>query len=225
MDIQAELFALADPAYKNFHAKLIPTIPPERIIGVRTPALRNFAKAISNTPEAGAFLSQLPHTYYDENNLHAFLIADIPDFPICINQVERFLPQVDNWATCDSLRPKCFERNKADLLPRIPHWLTSPHAFTVRFGMEMLMVHFLEENFDPLYPRLVVEATTDDYYVKMMAAWYFATALAFHWEDILPWMDKGMLPPWFRGKAIQKAIESYRITPEQKIILKEIRRS
>ena len=225
MDIQAELFALADPAYKSFHAKLIPTIPPERIIGVRTPALRKFAKAIAKTPEAGAFLSQLPHIYYDENNLHAFLIADIPDFPICINQVERFLPQVDNWATCDSLRPKCFERNKADLLPRIPHWLTSPHAFTVRFGMEMLMLHFLEKDFDPLYPRWVAEATTDDYYVKMMAAWYFATALAFHWEDILPWMDEGMLPPWVRGKAIQKAMESYRITPEQKIILREIRRS
>lgn len=225
MDIQAELFALADPAYKSFHAKLIPTISPERIIGVRTPVLRQFAGSLAPTSEADSFLSSLPHFYYDENNLHVLLIAAIPNFQVCIHFVEDFLPQVDNWATCDMLRPKCFGKSKPLLLPHISGWLASPHPFTVRFGMEMLMVHFLGTDFDPIYPRWVAEATTDDYYVKMMAAWYFATALASNWMEVIPWFSKRRLSPWVHSKAIQKALESYRITPEQKIILREIRRS
>lgn len=216
MDIKARLFELQDPGYKAFHARLIPTVEPSTIIGVRVPVLRAFAKTLGR--EADAFLAELPHRYYEENNLHAFLIAETADFERCLEQVEAFLPYIDNWATCDGLRPKCFRKERGRLLPAIRRWLQSEHPYTVRFAIEMLMVHYLDEAFEPEYLRLVAAVRSEHYYVKMMVAWYFATALAKQWEQTLPYLAE--LSDWERRKTIQKAVESDRITEEQKDYLK-----
>ena len=216
MDIRAQLFELQDQGYKAFHARLMPTVEPSTIIGVRVPVLRAFAKTLGR--EADAFLAELPHRYYEENNLHAFLIAETNDFERCLEQVERFLPYIDNWATCDGLRPKCFRKERERLLPAIRRWLQAEHPYTVRFAIEMLMVHYLDEAFDREYLRLVAAVRSEHYYVKMMVAWYFATALAKQWEQTLPYLAE--LPEWERRKTIQKAAESDRITGEQKDYLK-----
>lgn len=225
MNIQEKLFSLQDSEYKSFHGKLIPTVEPEKIIGIRIPVLRSFAKEIKDTDEAKRFLRQLPHNYYEENNLHAFLIEGILDFDRCIAEIERFLPFVDNWATCDSMRPKCFKKNKEKLLPYIENWLQSHEAYTVRFGIECLMCYFLDESFKVKYLESVSQIYSEEYYVNMMIAWYFATALAKQWDSTVVFLEDGRLPIWVHNKTIQKAVESFRITDEQKVYLKALKRA
>ena len=218
--IENELFSLQDIPYKEFQSTLIPTLPKDQIIGVRVPQLRAFAKKLCGRKDFDAFLRSLPHTYYEENMLHAFCIADITDFNACICETERFLPYIDNWATCDSFRPRCFARHKQELLPHIRRWIHSPHPYTVRFAMEMLMVHYLEESFSEEYPAMVAAVRSNEHYVNMMAAWYFATALAAQKEHILPYFAEKRLSPDVLPKAIRKALESYRIDAATKDLLR-----
>ena len=219
-NIQKSLFELQDEKYRDFHARLMPNIEKDRIIGVRVPVLRAFAKKIK--PQAEDFLKKLPHEYYEENNLHAYLIAEIADFDSCIAELNRFLPFVDNWATCDGMKPKCFKKNKEKLLPEIEKWLKSKHEYTVRFGISMLMTHFLDEDFDEKYLDAVSQIRSDKYYINMMIAWYFATALAKKWDAAVKYLEEGRLSEWVHNKAIQKAQESYRITEKQKAYLKNL---
>ena len=220
MDIQKELLSLGEQKYKDFQSALMPTVDPDTIIGIRTPILRRYAKTLKDT----TFLEALPHRYYEENNLHSFLIAGIADYDECIAHVERFLPFVDNWATCDSLRPACFKKHRQKLILKVKEWLGSNHTYTVRFGIEMLMVYYLDDEFDDTYPKMVADIKSDEYYVNMMIAWYFATALAKKWESIIGYIEKCALPLWVHNKTIQKAIESYRITNEQKDYLRKLKR-
>ena len=224
--LRTELFSLQDAEYKVFHSKLMPTIDPDTIIGVRTPALRALARKIQTVPgiDLDVFKANLPHKYYEENNLHAFLIEQCKDYDTCIWELDRFLPYVDNWATCDMMRPKCFKKHTGELRSKIEQWIGSAHTYTVRFGIEMLMVYFLDENFDPKYLTRVAGVQSDEYYINMMIAWFFATALAKQWESTLPYLTEERLPLWVHNKTIQKAIESYRISPEQKKLLRGLRR-
>ena len=222
--IKSKLFELQDLEYKAFHSRLMPTISPETIIGVRTPALRKFAKEIAKYDVAEGFIADLPHAFYEENNLHGFLVEGIKDFDQCLAEVDRFLPYVDNWATCDMMRPKVFKKNPEALLVKIDEWMTSGRTYTVRYGIGMLMTYFLEEHFDVIYVDKVAAVESDEYYVKMMVAWYFATALAKQWDAVIPFIEEGRLEVWTHNKAIQKAIESYRITPEQKVYLRGMKR-
>ncbi len=223
MSITDELFKMQDVSYKSFNSKLIPTINPNTVIGVRTPALRAFAKKLYREGGGAEFMASLPHNYYEENNLHAFLIEQIKDYNACIAQVNRFLPYVDNWATCDGMRPKCFKTHKQELLREINHWLKSNHTYTVRFAIGMLMVHFLDDDFSPLYLDTVAQIKSNEYYVNMMIAWYFATALAKQYNLALAYIECKKLTPWVHNKTIQKAIESFRITAEQKEYLKTLK--
>ena len=218
-----KLFSMQDLKYKEFHSKLMPTVDSDLVIGVRTPELRNFAKEFSKTELAGEFLQTLPHKYYEENYLHVFMISSMKDFDKTVEELNTFLPYVDNWATCDMMRPVAFKKYRKELLCEIERWMKSDKVYTVRFAIEMLMVHFLEEDFDVSYPQKVSEIKSDEYYIKMMVAWYFATALAFQYEKILPFIENKTLDPWTHNKAIQKAVESYRIIPEQKEYLKKLK--
>ena len=211
-----------DADYGNFMARLIPTVSPETILGVRTPQLRRIAREIE---DGEVFLEKLPHTYFEENQIHAFLLEGKGDFDEVISYVNHFLPWVDNWATCDQLRPGVFSRYRAKLLPYIHQWLASEHPYTVRFGIEMLMVHFLGAEFDPAYPELVASVHSEEYYVKMMIAWYFASGLSEQFDTFYPYLEQRRLEPWTHRKAIQKAVESNRISPEQKMLLKQLRRT
>lgn len=222
-EIKDALFALQDTAYRDFQAKLIPGMENGSMIGVRTPKLRKLAKQMAKRDEIGEFLEILPHTYFDENQLHAFIISERKDFERCVEEVNRFLPFVDNWATCDQMSPKVFKKHRQELLPYIRTWIASDKTYTVRFGIGMLMEHFLDEDFDPAYPEIVSEVRSEEYYVNMMIAWYFATALAKQYEAVLPYIERNRLEPWTHNKAIQKAVESYRITPEQKGYLKGLK--
>ena len=217
-----ELFDLSDAEYREFSAKLIPTVPAETVIGVRTPALRSFAKEIAGTKKAQEFLGSLPHKWFDENQLHAFLISGIKDYERCISEVNSFLPFVDNWATCDQLVPKVFKKHTKELLSEIKKWLKGS-TYEVRFGIKMLMTFFLDEKFNVSYAELVSKIRSDEYYINMMIAWYFATALAKQYEAVLPFITEKKLAPWTHNKAIQKAIESYRITNEQKEFLRTLK--
>ena len=221
--VRDRLFAMQDLKYKDFHSRLMPTVDSDLVIGVRTPELRKFAKEFAKTDMAEVFLNALPHKYYEENNLHAFLICEIKDFDRLITRLNEFLPFVDNWATCDMMRPKIFSKNKEKLLPEIEKWMSSEQPYTVRFGIEMLMIHFLGDSFDSAFPQKVAEIRSDMYYVRMMQAWYFATALAHQYEQILPFIENNVLDEWTHNKAIQKAVESYRVTAEQKEYLKGLR--
>ena len=223
-EILDRLLAMADAPYADFQRKLIPNVAPETMIGVRTPALRALAKELIRGGEEGEFLSLLPHEYFDENQLHAFLLSEIRDFDACIREVERFLPCVDNWATCDQLSPRCFGKNKRALLEHMEGWLSSDYPYTVRFGMGMLMAHFLDKDFEPRFLDMVVRAHQEEYYVAMMVAWYFATALSKQYDAALPVLQRGDLPTWIHNKAIQKAIESRRITEEQKAYLRHLKK-
>ena len=223
-EIAARLFEMQDEAYGAVQVKLIPTAPKDSFIGVRTPALRAFAKELYKSGEGEAFLQRLPHRYFDENQLHAFLISEEKDFDICVKQVETFLPYIDNWATCDQLSPKVFKKHRQELLPYIKKWIAASHSYTIRFGIGMLMQHDLDDAFDPAYPALVADIQSEDYYVNMMIAWYFATALAKQYDAVLPYLEEKRLSPWVHSKAIQKALESYRISPEHKENLKQLRR-
>ena len=220
MDIQKTLFSMQDTKYRDFNAKLMPNIDKNTIIGVRVPQVRALAKKIKN--DAGGFLENLPHKYYEENNLHAFLIAEIADFDECIKKLNDFLPYVDNWAICDSMKPKCFKKNKEKLLSEIEKWLKSEHEYTVRFAIGMLMTHFLDEDFNEKYLAEVSEIRSDKYYINMMIAWYFQAALAKQWEKAVKYLEKDSLSPWVRKKTVQKAKESYRITEKQKEYLKNL---
>ena len=214
------LFSLQDEDYRKMQIRLIPNIPPESIIGVRTPELRRLAKELE---DGELFLEKLPHRYFEENQVHDFLLEREKNYETAVSRVEAFLPYVDNWATCDQLNPKIFQKHREELLPHIRRWMASDHPYTIRFGMEMLMRNYLDENFDPAYPELVASVHHEDYYVKMMVAWYFATALAKQYDAVLPYISEYRLEKWAHNKAIQKAVESYRITPQQKEILKKYR--
>lgn len=222
-EIQKELFALQDTAYRDFQAKLIPNLENGTMIGVRTPALRKMAKQMAKREEIGAFLEALPHTYFDENQLHAFIIAERKDFAQCMEELTRFLPFVDNWATCDQLSPKIFNKYRQELLPYIKEWMTSDQTYVVRFAVGMLMEHFLDADFDLAYPEMVSKIRSEEYYINMMVAWYFATALAKQYEAVLPYMEEMRLDPWTHNKAIQKSIESNRITAQQKAYLRGLK--
>ena len=222
-EIQQEIFLLQDKKYRDFQAKLIPTVDPETVIGIRTPALRSYAKELIKKGEEAEFLKELPHRYFDENQLHAFILSAIKDYDRCMAEVERFLPFIDNWATCDQLSPKVFKKNRPQLLTHIREWLSSDKTYTVRFAIGMLMEHFLNEDFDPKYPEMVAAVKSDEYYINMMIAWYFATALAKQYEVVLPYFEEQRLEPWTHNKAIQKAVESRRITDEQKQYLKSLK--
>ena len=218
-EIRKKLFAMQDLKYKAFHSKLIPDIDPDLVIGVRTPELRSFAKALTED-EAKIFMSALPHRYYEENNLHAFLIERIKDFDECIAALSEFLPFVDNWATCDMMRPKILKSNLPQLFEQIKLWINSTDTYTVRFGLEMLMCYYLDEEFKPEYLELAANVKSEEYYVKMMVAWFFATALAKQYDTALPYIENNRLDKWVHNKTIQKSVESYRITKEQKDYLK-----
>lgn len=222
-EIRKKLFALRDEKYRDFQSKLIPNIAPDTVIGVRTPALRTYAKEISARENVAEFLADVPHRYFDENQLHAFCICRLNDFDRCMEEVERFLPFVDNWATCDQLSPKVFKKNRSALLLHIQKWLASGKTYTVRFAIGMLMAHFLDEDFDRSYLQTVSQIRSDEYYVNMMIAWYFATALAKQYDAALAFIENRALSPWTHNKAIQKSVESYRITAEQKAYLKSLK--
>ena len=218
-EIQKKLFEMQDTAYRDFHSRLMPETDKEKVIGVRTPELRKYAKQLYGTPEADKFLSQLPHRYYEEDNLHAFLIEQIKDYGEVISKLDEFLPYVDNWATCDMMKPKIFKNHLPKLKEKCFEWIESEHTYTVRFGIVMLMTHYLEKEFDIAIPEKISQIRSEEYYVKMAVAWYFATALAKKHNEILPFIENNKLDPWTHNKAIQKARESYRITPEQKKLL------
>ncbi len=223
--ILARLFALQDPAYRDFQAKLVPNIPPERVIGVRVPQLRALGKELRGTPEAEIFLRQLPHSYYDENMLHGILISGIRDYIQCVAELNRFLPYVDCWPVCDTLLPRVLGKHPDQLLGEVRRWLDSGETYTVRFGIGALMRYYLDDNFSSEYPALVAGVRSEEYYVNMMRAWYFATALAKQYDAVLPFLTEGRLDLWTHNKAIQKAVESYRITPEQKAFLRTLKRT
>lgn len=221
--ISEELFTLQDTEYQVFQSKLMPTIPPETVIGVRTPLLRKLAKELAGTPQAEHFLQSLPHRYYEENNLHAFLIEKIRDYDTALAETERFLPYINNWATCDCFCPKVFAKHKEELLISIRRWLDSGKLYTVRYAIGMLMRYYLDENFQPDYLAWVAGVHSEEYYLNMMRAWYFATALAKQPDAVLPWLTDRRLDVWTHNKTIQKAVESYRISPERKQQLRELR--
>ena len=222
-DILKKLYTLQDITYRDFQGKLLPTVDPKSIIGVRTPDLRKLAKELVRGDGLGTFLDVLPHSYFDENQLHAFILSDIKDYDRCIALVERFLPYVDNWATCDQLSPKVFRKHKPDIITHIKSWLKSDSTYTVRFAVGMLMQHFLDDDFSPAYPKMVAAIKSDEYYINMMRAWYFATALAKQYDATVPYIEQKKLDVWTHNKTIQKAIESYRIKSEQKEHLRTFR--
>lgn len=221
-DIYAKLLSFEDKEYKAFHASLMPTINADTIIGVRVPVLRKYAKELYKSGEYRDFLNALPHRYYEENNLHAFIISLMPyeDF---IVEIERFLPYVDNWATSDGLKPRCIKGNEQDFVKRIYGWLSSDHEYTVRFGIGMLLSYYLDDAFKEEYLLKVSKIRSEKYYINMMIAWYFATALAKKYDATIPYLLEYKLPTWVHNKTIQKAIESYRISKEQKIFLKTLK--
>lgn len=221
MDIKKELWKLQDNEYKVFHARLMPTIDPDSIIGIRVPVLRKFSKEIKDSE---AFFSELPHKYYEENNLHAFLIEKISDFDLCMKETERFLPYIDNWATCDMLNPAVFGKNKEKLIEKIRIWIKSEHIYTVRFGIGMLMRYFLDSEFKEEYLEWAAGIHSDEYYVNMMLAWYFATALSKQYDETVKYIEENRLSVWIHNKTIQKAVESRRISEKTKNYLREYRR-
>ena len=222
-EIRTELFKMQDMDYRDFNSKLIPTVDKESMIGIRTPDLRKYAKQLGKSSDVIEFLQTLPHKYFDENQLHAFIISEIKDFKNCIDEINRFLPYIDNWATCDQLSPKVFKKYHNELFEYIKDWLKSDKVYTLRFGIGMLMEHFLDEDFDILYPETVSNIRSDEYYINMMIAWYFATALAKQYESVIPFIENNSLDIWTHNKAIQKAVESLRISDEKKEYLKSLK--
>ena len=222
-DVQKRLFEMQDTGYRDFHARLIPTVKKEKIIGIRTPMLRKFAKEFGKTEESEMFLKALPHQYYEENNLHGLLIEQIRDYDKCLEELERFLPHIDNWATCDLLALHMIKKHSDIFIREVYRWMESDKPYIIRFGISMLMRHYLDEGFKPEYPEKVAAICSEEYYVNMMRAWYFATALSKHYEKILPFLEEQRMDIWTHNKTIQKSIESYRITKEQKDYLRTLR--
>lgn len=223
MSVYEMLLEAKDDKYRDFQVKLVPNISPDTIIGVRTPDMRKIAKEVFNSPEKDEFLKELPHKYYEENLVHFFIIAMIKDFDECIEKVEEFLPYVDCWPVSDQATPKSFKKNHAKLLPYIRNWIASDHVYTARFGIRMLMNEFLDDDFKDEYLELVASKEGDDYYLKMMVAWYFATALAKKYDESVKYIEGRKLDDWIHKKAIQKAVESFRVTDEHKEHLKKYR--
>ena len=225
-NIKNDLLLMQDKTYKDFHSKLMPTINPNSIIGIRVPVLRDYAKKLfkENSIESlNPFLKNLPHEFYEENNIHAFIIEKINNFDECIFYLENFLPYIDNWATCDMLNPKIFKTNYEKLLEKIYQWINSDSVYTVRFAIGMLMRYFLDEKFETKYLDLVASINSEEYYINMMRAWFFATALAKQYEQTFPYIKNYSLDKWTHNKTIQKAKESFRISKEQKEELKKFR--
>lgn len=223
MNIRERLLELKNEEYRQFTARLVPNIPAETIIGLKTPEMRAIAKEIFTGNYRDEFLNALPHEYYEENLIHFFVISMIKDFEECIQRVEAFLPYVDCWPVSDQATPKAFRKNHEKLLPYIRKWISSEHVYTARFGIRMLMNEFLGEDFREEYLELVASKKGEDYYLKMMIAWYFATALAKRYDETLPYIENHVLDEWTHRKAIQKAVESYRVTDEHKEYLKSLR--
>lgn len=224
MKITERLFELGDAKYAGFQSKLTPNILPESIIGVRVPIARKLAKEYKERAESKIFIKELPHKYYDENIVHALLISEIKDYENCIEELNKFLPYVNNWAVCDILSPKIFKKNRDKLITDIKHWVSENHEYTIRFGIEMLMQHFLDEDFKHEYPAIPASIHSEEYYVNMMIAWYFATALAKRWDASIKYIEENKLDKWTHNKTIQKAIESCRISGERKNILRGLKR-
>ncbi|MCR5835384.1 MAG: DNA alkylation repair protein [Lachnospiraceae bacterium] len=222
-DIEKELFANQDIPYRDFQAKLIPNVDKNYFIGVRTPILRKMAKEFAKREDINEFLDVLPHNYFDENQLHAFVLSEMKDYEQCLSRLNTFLPYVDNWATCDQMSPKIFKKHKAELITEIRKWIDSDDTYTVRFAVGMLMEHFLDDDFENEYPEMVAAIRSEEYYINMMISWYFATALAKQYECILPFIKNRKLDTWTHNKTIQKSVESNRITKEQKEYLKSLK--
>lgn len=220
--IERMLFELKDEEYAKFQSRLTPSVAPNLFIGVRVPDIRKLAKQLKDEKIKEEFMHELPHKYYDENMLHAALVTEIKDYEKAIAETERFLPYVDNWAVCDTMSPKVFKKHKEELLLKIREWTDSEEAYTIRFGVEMLMSHYLDDDFKPEYLEIPAKVKSEEYYVNMMIAWFFATALAKQWGDVIPYIEQGRLDDWVHKKTIRKAIESYRITDEQKDYLKTL---
>jgi len=217
------LMEYRDTAYRDFQAKLVPNIDKKSIIGVRTPDMKKVAKEMFATKEGEQFLKHLPHKYYEENLVHFFMIAMIKDLDECINAVDDFLPYVDCWPVSDQASPKVFKKHHAELIRHVERWIGSDHIYTSRFGMRMLMNEYLGDDFEDRYPQWVAEKKADDYYLKMMQAWYFATALAKKYDEVIGYFEEKKLETWTHNKAIQKAIESYRVSDEQKLYLRSLK--
>lgn len=222
-DIQKRLFQLQDEKYRAFQCALMPTVDADRVIGIRTPQLRALGKEIIRAGRGAEFISELPHKYYEEDNLHGVIISEMKDYDEAVRELDRFLPYVDNWCSCDMISPAVFKKHRDRLIGDIRRWLSSGETYTVRFALKMLMAHYLDSEFTPEYPELALTAPRGEYYTDMMLAWYFATALAKQWDAVLPYIRSGRLGAWVHNKAIQKAVESLRITQEQKELLKSMR--
>ncbi len=223
MTVYERLLEVRDVEYKDFQAKLVPNISPDTIIGVRTPAMRAVAKEVFKSPEKDMFLNDLPHRYYEENLVHFFVLAEMKDFDECVEAVEKFLPYVDCWPVSDQATPKSFKKNHEKLLPLIKKWIASDHVYTARFGIRMLMNEFLGDDYKEEYLELASSNKGDDYYLKMMVAWYFATALAKQYDSAVKYIEDRKLDEWIHKKSIQKAVESYRVSDEHKEYLKRFR--
>jgi len=223
IDIRNRLYELQDKEYALFQAKLTPNVAPEKFIGVRIPQMRKLAKEYIKEEEHIEFMKLLPHDYYDEDMLHGLLISEMKDMDECLEELERFLPYMDNWAVCDICSPKVFKKHKPELMRNIKRWSKSDHTYICRFGIEMLMSHYLDADFEEEYLEIPMVATSDEYYVKMMVAWFYATALAKQWDATIPYIENNRLAEWTHNKTIQKACESYRITDEQKAYLKTLK--
>ena len=223
MMLYDRLMEVRDDTYREFQARLVPGIPKETILGVRTPEMRKIAREVYESPDREAFLNDLPHQYYEENLVHFFVISLIRDFDACVQAVDAFLPYVDCWPVSDQATPKAFRKNHGKVLPYVRKWIASEHVYTARFGMRILMNEFLGEDFRKEYLDLVADNKGEDYYLKMMAAWFFATALAKRYDETIPYFESRRLDEWTHRKAIQKAVESYRVTDEHKAYLKSLR--
>ena len=219
------LFSKQDTKYRDFQVPLFPGVEEDRLIGVRTPELKKLAKELFGSEAANKFIETLPHHYFDENQLHAFLISLIKDYQTCLKEVDRFLPFVNNWGTCDQLSPKAFAKHKEELIVPIKKWLKSKHVYTVRFAIGLLMQHYLDESFKEEYMEMVASIKSDEYYINMMIAWYFATALAKQWDTAIKYLEDNKLSRWVHNKTIQKAIESYRVNDKQKVYLRQLKMS
>ena len=222
-EIREELFRIRDIEYRDFQVRLIPSVEPDQVIGVRTPSLRKYARQLAKRADAQIFLRDLPHRYFDENQLHAFMISGLKVYGKCLEEVNIFLPCVDHWATCDQLSPAVFKKHRRELIREIRNWIDSDRTYTVRFGLGMLMSHFLDEDFDPAFLDLAAGVRSEEYYINMMIAWYFATALAKQYDAALPYIEDRRLEPWTHNRTIQKAVESFRVSPEQKDYLRSLR--
>lgn len=223
-EIRNRLFEMKDDEYKVFQLNLMPGVEPDTVLGVRTPLLRKFSKEVFKSKDYDDFLNDFPHKYYDEMNLHGFILCEIKDYDKVVGELDKFLPYVNNWATCDLLNPKkAFAKNLDRLIIDIKRWIASEDTYTIRFGIEMLMSYFLDENFSPEYNDIVASVRSEEYYVNMMKAWYFATALAKQYDATISVIENRALDEWTHRKSIQKARESYRITAEQKEYLKSLK--